>query len=864
MMIDDDYWEAILSLPSFGSTVSELTVRSVVSGLSDVRRASSIEPIPWNRALFAASLVTTNASGRALDGALRIAQGCLRDADATDEHYSGARFLLERLGNSRAVELAQRREILADSALYSSALPLELETIRNRIRLTISTSEGVEVRVNEFQRKFWDAARDSGRVSASAPTSAGKSFIVKLWLQELFAEGDDQRAAYVVPTRALVEEVTRDMELSLRGRADVFSLPWDKRIQLSSRHLFVVTQERLHLLQQRDPNLRLDAVFIDEAQKFGDGARGVLLQRVVDEVSLRNHEANILFASPLTLNPEVLLRGSEGTNAAVSSEVVMVNQNLIYANQVRGRPKEWTLEVVSDGAVHSVGFFQLASRPAPASKRLPLVAAALGRNSSGNVVYANTASEAEEFAQIIADSTSQEPITPLDSDPDIIALVELIQKTVHPSYSLVNTLSRGVAYHYGNMPLLVRQEVERMFRIGKIRYLVCTSTLLEGVNLPCQNIFVSAPRKGNGNPMQPGDFWNLAGRAGRWGKEFEGNIVCVDTKVKDKWTSVPNRRTMQKIKLATDELLTNVDLILDYDRRRSPLAMSREQPGLEALHSLIASRVRRHLPLREASWMDELPPSEAVAVENQLSSSLSEVQLPEAITSRHAGISPHSMQRLSDRLRSFSSAEDLELTLPEDADSVVRMTRVMALVDENLGGKFGSHNGRHWQLSILLTDWMRGRPLAYLIAERVSYRERTDPKFKLPSVIREVLADVEEMARFQAPLYFSCYMDVLNETLHYGTGRQQDQGERPDFFMMLELGVSRVTELSMMAIGLSRTTAVALGEHIAADNLSPDGCIAWLEAIQYEGLDLPRIVVREIRENRQNRDKSPHSRTDSS
>lgn len=857
MITDAEYWEAILSLPSFDRAVSELTVRSVISGLSDVERSSDVQAIQWNRSLFAASLVTADASGKALDGALRIAQGCLRDTDATGEHHSGARFLLERLGNSRAVELAHSREILADSALYSSALPLELETVRNTLRLTLETSEGIGVRVNDFQKKFWDAAQSCGRVSASAPTSAGKSFIVKLWLKELFAGTSDRQAAYVVPTRALVEEVTRDMESSLQGRAQVFSLPWDKRIPLSSKHLFVVTQERLYLLQQRDPTLQLDAVFIDEAQKFGDGARGVLLQRVLDEVVLRNQAANILFASPLTLNPEVLLRGGEGTAEVVSSDVVMVNQNLIYANQIKGRPKEWALEVVGENAIQQVGLFQLAFRPSPSSNRLPLVAATLGKDSTGNVVYANTPSEAEKFAQIIADSYDEDDFNCLHDDPEILALVELIQKTVHPHYALANVLPHGVAFHYGNMPLLVRQEVERMFRIGKIRYLVCTSTLLEGVNLPCQNIFVSGPRKGNGNPMQPGDFWNLAGRAGRWGKEFEGNIICVDTKVKDKWKSVPVRRTMQRIRLATDELLTDLNLILEYDVQRSPVAMSRKHAGLEALHSLMAARVRRSLPLPDASWLIDLSLSQTESIERQLSSSLGEIHVPEAITSRHAGISPHSMQRLSDHLRTLPSPQNLELALPEDAESVTRMIQVMALVDANLGGKFGSHNGRHWQLSILLTNWMRGRPLAHLIAERVAYREKTDPKFKLASVIRDVLGDIEEMARFQALLYFSCYMDVLNETVLNGTNYQQVQSERPDFFMMLELGVSRVTELSLMAIGLSRTSAVALGEHISADSLTPDGCIEWLDSIPYGALDLPRLVISEISENRRKRGTTP-------
>ena len=63
---------------------------------------------------------------------------------------------------------------------------------------------------------------------------------------------------------------------------------------------------------------------------------------------------------------------------------------------------------------------------------------------------------------------------------------------------LVPLVERGVAFHYGNMPSLIRLEVERLFRSGKIRFLICTSTLIEGVNLSCRTIVLRGPRKGIG------------------------------------------------------------------------------------------------------------------------------------------------------------------------------------------------------------------------------------------------------------------------------------------------------------------------------------------------------------------------------
>src|SRR5690606_17490727 len=111
---------------------------------------------------------------------------------------------------------------------------------------------------------------------------------------------------------------------------------------------------------------------------------------------------------------------------------------------------------------------------------------------------------------------------------ELMALSELAERAVHRKFALTQTVQHGVAFHYGGLPLLLRLEIERCFKEGHLKYLICTSTLVEGVNLPCRNLFVRAPRRGSGHPMTMPDFWNLAGRAGRLGFEFQGNVICIE------------------------------------------------------------------------------------------------------------------------------------------------------------------------------------------------------------------------------------------------------------------------------------------------------------------------------------------------
>ena len=76
------------------------------------------------------------------------------------------------------------------------------------------------------------------------------------------------------------------------------------------------------------------------------------------------------------------------------------------------------------------------------------------------------------------------------------------------------------------MPQLIRNLVENLYKAGTVKYMFCTSTLLEGVNMPTKNLFIIDNKKHRG-VLKPIDFWNLAGRAGRMAKELQGNIYCI-------------------------------------------------------------------------------------------------------------------------------------------------------------------------------------------------------------------------------------------------------------------------------------------------------------------------------------------------
>jgi hypothetical protein len=832
---------AVLGSDSTAALRVDLAVRGILRDFSGVRAMVELVPVDWGRALSLASALTAEDDATAQDVALRVAQGCLVADDALNHHRDAAAIVLERMGNRPSLKLAVDRERIESESWTQAPAPLQLDVVRRRLELAIPITGGDIVAGNPFQRRFWTAVENARWVSVSAPTSAGKSYIVRRWFEERLAGREQFTGIYVVPTRALIEEVSVDLAVQFSALdVGVYSIPWDAEIAERARKILVLTQERLHLLQQRLPDQGADLLFVDEAQKFGDGARGVLLQQTIEEAVRRNRGGQVVFASPLSSNPELLLEGAgqDANPTAVTSETITVNQNLLWADQIPYRPTRWKLQLVLDGEATDVGEFDLPARPQPDSQRLPLVAVALGESGGGNVVYVNGAADAEKAARQIYDALGTN--ADMTGDQGIADLRELVQRTIHTQYALATVLQRGIAFHYGNMPLLVRTEIERLFRNGTLKYLVCTSTLLEGVNLPCRNLFARNPKKGNGNPMNAADFWNLAGRAGRWGKEFQGNIVCVDASRPERWPELPTTRQRRPVIRATNEALADVQAVISYIEAGAPLGVARDSPMLETVYSYLATRVTTNVGLAELTL---LTAADVERLEEAIRVASGSSDIGAALVERHAGISPAAMERLLERFRTYPNPDDLMLALPESTDATETYVRALGLANEELGSDFGTPP-RQFALALLITNWMRGFPLARLIASRIDYLQRNNRPYKLPNEIRDVMRDVEQVARFQAPKYLACYTDVL--ALHLRQQGHEEIPDLPDISMMLELGVSRTTEVSLMALGLSRTSAVALSEFIVADDLGREEVTAWINEHRELQEGLPALVRREI------------------
>lgn len=854
--------ERIWSDPGFQQSVRAITINSAMSEIPSILSPAKHDvTLDWFHLLRCARVMVGETNEKFNDVGIRILHGCLISSNDLNQKAVAA-ATLAKIASNPSILLAEKRNLIPPDLLKKLPFDLAMDVAAQQISSTININTKHEFVANDFQSVLWRALSENDWISASAPTSAGKSFILEKWIEHVVSTRHQSTTFYIVPTRALISQVETDFRLMLTDAnqdINITSLP----LSLSkpkAHNIYIYTQERFHLYLLSNKSIQsADYLIIDEAQKIGSDRRGILLQQVLEMASSRYDHAKFLFASPSTDNPEALLEfAPEGkSKKVVHGNKSTVNQNLIWIEQVPFKPKEWNVNLLIDGESNPAGKIELDNRPS-VSQKLPFIAQMISKDSPGNVIYVNRASDAEKVAEILCQFFPNE-----SDDPELLALSEFCEKAVHSKFALRRFVRKGVAFHYGNIPQLIRTEVERLFSAGKIRYLVCTSTLVEGVNLSCRNIFLRNPKRGLYDLMSLDDFWNLAGRAGRWGKEFQGNIFCIDPLKALEWHggSAPRIKKKHKIEIATQRVHSEFRSFFKYlsEDAKNPAITNR---FFEYLFSYLLFRKTFFGKLEASLLSRNLTPEQDMQLTEEIDRAIAALKVPVEIIHRNPGINPYGINALFEYFQSKEAGDfaslipadplsdapilpegDEDSELPKDA-AVDSFVAVFSRMSKHLRAPLGEDN-KAFGNALLVVHWMRGYPLNRIIGRQIKYWKNKDPSKSDNAIIRETMERVERVARYETPKYLHCYLDVLTYFFR-NLGLKDFEANIENFWLYLEFGVSKQTQISLMALGMSRSSVTVISDYIKEDDFNENQCLHWLATNSWREFSLPRLVQLEI------------------
>lgn len=673
----------------------------------------------------------------------------------------------------------------------------------------------------------------------------GKSFIMRMFLKEDITMKDAQKNyALIVPTKALINEVRRSIITDLGESLEkcnyrVVTAASDIALEEQHNFILVLTPERLLYLLISYPDLQIDYLFIDEAHKLsGKNSRGPFYYKVVDMLLRREHRPRFIFAAPNIPNPQVYLRlmndvietGDDKKLATTYSPVMQIK----FLMNLKGKE----IAVYNE---HSGRIIRVANINGCAVNLNTMLLTFESKNSvlspeerSQTIVYYNGRNKAINAAQIYSGC----PEIQEKHDPELDSLSKDIAQEVHGDYFLSGMIKKGVAYHVGYLPASIRTRIENLFRSGKITTMFCTSTLLEGVNLPADNLFIT-DNKIFRSEMNPVDFRNLIGRVGRISFNLYGNVffvsddksVAPERYVEMLQTPVPS----QELSVTTDpKVLKKVEkkYIVDILKQGDALIPQRTNDNGKELQSeeeyimmrkfglvLLRDIMENRDSFVRKSFADILSPADENTIRDKFSAS---PILPD-----------DDINTSVDQTKRLISAIRKGLSYPRSVDGKFRYDDVTKFLTD-LSDVFewevyekntlGRESLRRWY-SVILCQWMEGYGLSHIMRSAIDYRKKHPDNFRVSAyepptiyddrskehrnvVFAEVLEAIENVILFSISNYFLRFSNEYKKV--HGVTEFDN-----NWYEYVEFGTTNPITILLQRNGFSREAATYIRSHQA-------------------------------------------------
>ena len=379
---------------------------------------------------------------------------------------------------SQRAELQSFREAfsaLARSVGLWNYVDRAAASARDELAAERATIPGLGLTLHREQLSALHTLSAGKNLILSAPTSFGKSILIDALLyQRRFS-----RVAIVLPTIALLDEFRRRLITRFGNEFDV--LMHHSEREEKDRVIFLGTQERLI---NRDDLGTLDLVVVDEFYKLDPNRR--------DERAV-------------TLNAAVYkLLGK-------SKQFFFLGPNIdgVFASD----DSRWRFEFLRTRfSTVAVDTIDLKSVPDKDSRLHKEIAS---ETNWPALVFVSSPDKANKLAGEIVEQGVK-----LGNGA---ALSRWMVENYGGRWELSEAVASGIGIHHGRIPRALASRFVTLFNERKIPVLICTSTLIEGVNTVAKSVLIYDKTIAN-RPYDFFTFSNIRGRAGRLGKHHVGQV----------------------------------------------------------------------------------------------------------------------------------------------------------------------------------------------------------------------------------------------------------------------------------------------------------------------------------------------------
>ena len=734
-------------------------------------------------------------------------------------HYLGA--VLASTGNYRGIQIKAKD--------YQSRQILDRFYVEFNKELMCIPAEP-EKQFFRSQKQVYDRLTEPC-LSYSGPTSMGKSFIMRMFIKGQVQNGEKLNFALIVPTKALINEVSSKIinELqNLLAEKDYKVVTSAGALALEQEHnfIFVLTPERLLYLLIKYQKLNIDYLFVDEAHKISTkDSRSTFYYKDIDMLSQRDRKPHIIFASPNIPNPEVYLglipNAQEVTSQRMITSFAPVSQVKFLIDFID--------RLIQQYNEHS-GLCTDISR-IESGYNLCKMIDFLGANSQGSqtmqtIVYINSKDRAVQTAIEYASGKPDKGFPELDD------LAKEIRNQVHKDYFLADLITKGVAYHIGYLPAAIRLQIEKLYREKKIHALFCTSTLVEGVNLPADNLFITTYRKGPGrSKMSAVDFRNLVGRVGRIEYNLYGNVfltrleenIVSEEFVKLLKTEVPKQELSLVTELKDAQKAQIIECLAAGDMELTKLKEKSTQKAYGIMRKFALILLRDIMKNRTSTVKQ--------AFEKHLTA---EIEAKIKTTFDKNEIKPDDDINASvDQAQNIAIAIRMGLNYPKlDAEGNADYYELLDFLEKlyniykwgtyESGDSIGNFNSLKWY-AVILKRWISGSGLGMIMVESLRYAEtKLDFKVRVNGqltpydhtsrvhrniVMSDTLHTIEHVILFSIANYFLKFTEAYKRIMKIKGDLSND------WYEYVEYGTTNPLTITLQRNGFSRESSTYIKSH---------------------------------------------------
>jgi helicase len=407
---------------------------------------------------------------------------------------------------------------------------------------------------------------DASNKIVKMPTSAGKTRIAELSIVYTLINNPGAKCIYIAPYRALVSELEQtflnllsDLGYRVSSVVGAFESDEFEELLLHDADVVVTTPEKLDLLFRTQPAFfaNVQLFVLDEAHIIHDPHRGAKYELLLTRLKRKIPSAKFLILSAVV--PDQTLEDfANWLNARQQEDVMsfkwrpsiqryamfewkthtgviryLSEEDILGLRQyVAGVIRHQTFRYTNPktGRINTKRFPELGNKSQIAAE-LALKFAELGPV----LVFCTQPDFVKAVAKALSSrleilSLTNQAIPPYFSASNGGRASVLAEDYLGEPY--VSWFKSGIGVHYGDLPDPIRNAIETDFRQRKLRVLIATNTLAQGVNLPVKTVIIhSCGRYDEATATRvripARDYWNIAGRAGRAGEETEGLIIHI-------------------------------------------------------------------------------------------------------------------------------------------------------------------------------------------------------------------------------------------------------------------------------------------------------------------------------------------------